>query len=29
MKAMKPDSAASQQMVRFSLDVSNSQKEIE
>jgi cysteine desulfurase len=29
IKAMKPDSTASQQMIRFSLDVSNSQKEIE
>ena len=29
IKAMKPDSAASRQSVRFSLDVSNSQKEIE
>jgi cysteine desulfurase len=29
IKAMKPDSIASQQMIRFSLDVSNSQKEIE
>src|SRR5262245_22740564 len=29
IKAMKPDSTASRQMIRFSLDVSNSQKEIE
>jgi cysteine desulfurase len=29
IKAMKPDSTASQQMIRFSLDVSNSPKEIE
>jgi cysteine desulfurase len=29
IKAMKPDSTASQQMIRFSLDVSNSQKEVE
>ncbi|MBI3757715.1 MAG: aminotransferase class V-fold PLP-dependent enzyme [Deltaproteobacteria bacterium] len=29
IKAMKPDSTASRQMLRFSLDVSNSQKEIE
>ncbi|MBI3245430.1 MAG: aminotransferase class V-fold PLP-dependent enzyme [Deltaproteobacteria bacterium] len=29
IKAMKPDSTASQQMIRFSLDVSNSQQEIE
>jgi cysteine desulfurase len=29
IKAMKPDSIASQQMIRFSLDVSNSPKEIE
>ena len=28
-KAMKPDSIASQQMIRFSLDVGNSPKEIE
>jgi cysteine desulfurase len=28
IKAMKPDSTASQQMIRFSLDVSNSQEEI-
>lgn len=29
IKAMKPDSTASRQMIRFSLDVSNSQKEVE
>ncbi len=29
IKAMKPESAASRQMIRFSLDVSNSQKEVE
>jgi cysteine desulfurase len=29
IKAMKPESTASQQMIRFSLDVSNSSKEIE
>ncbi|MBI3245427.1 MAG: hypothetical protein HYZ50_02835 [Deltaproteobacteria bacterium] len=29
IKAMKPDSTASQQMIRFSLDVSTSPKEIE
>jgi cysteine sulfinate desulfinase/cysteine desulfurase-like protein len=29
IKAMKPDSTASQQMIRFSLDVSNSPQEIE
>jgi cysteine desulfurase len=29
IKAMNPDSTASRQMIRFSLDVSNSQKEIE
>jgi len=29
IKAMKPESAASQQMIRFSLDVSNSLKEVE
>jgi cysteine desulfurase len=28
IKAMKPDSAASRQMVRFSLDVGNNQEEI-
>jgi cysteine desulfurase len=28
IKAMKPDSTASRQMIRFSLDVSNSQKEV-
>jgi cysteine desulfurase len=28
IKAMKPDSTASQQMIRFSLDVDNSQEEI-
>jgi cysteine sulfinate desulfinase/cysteine desulfurase-like protein len=28
-RAVKPDSTASQQMIRFSLDVSNSSKEIE
>ncbi len=29
IKAMKPESAASQQMIRFSLDVGNSQEEVE
>ena len=29
IKAMKPDSTASRQMIRFSLDVDNGQKEIE
>jgi cysteine desulfurase len=29
IKAMKPDSTASQQMIRFSLDISNSPQEIE
>ena len=29
IEAMKPDSTASQQMIRFSLDVGNSQEEVE
>jgi cysteine desulfurase len=29
IKAMKPDTAASRQMIRFSLDVSNTPKEVE